>query len=191
MRGTARARGFVNADEPESQDICFVADNDYRRFLAGYAGDRLAAVGQGKIVDEEGRLMGRHNGYVNYTIGQRRGLGIAHEEPLFVKALDPTANRVTVAPRPALFSTSCTVGDLNWLVDPPTQPQRVYARIRYNSPGAPARLIPAGETVQLAYDEPQLAITVGQSAVFYDGEVLLGGGVIRPSNGSASGPGQQ
>jgi len=179
VRQAARDHGLVTAEVPESQEICFVADNDYRRFLREYANSQLAEVGEGEIVDETGQVVGQHPGYVYFTIGQRRGLGIAHREPLYVKSLDPAANRITVAPRSALLASVCEVDSLNWLVDPPAAPVRIHARVRYNSPGAPARLIPAENTLSLEFEEPQLAITPGQSAVFYDGDVVMGGGVIR------------
>ncbi len=178
VRQVARDQGLVAAEVPESQEICFVADNDYRRFLREYANGQLAEVGEGEIVDEAGQVVGRHPGYVNFTVGQRRGLGIAHYEPLYVKSLDPAANRIIVAPRSALLASVCEVDRLNWLVDPPAVPVQVQARIRYNSPGSPARLIPAENTLRLEFEKPQLAITPGQSAVFYDGDVLMGGGVI-------------
>ena len=184
VRQAARDHGLATAEAPESQEICFVTDNDYRRFLNEYANGRLAEIGEGEIVDETGRLVGRHSGYVYFTIGQRRGLGIAHREPLYVKSLDPAGNRITVAPRSALLGSVCEVGNLNWLVDPPANPLHVHARVRYNSTGAPARLIPAGGTLRLEFEEPQLAITPGQSAVFYDGDVLMGGGVIRGEIGA-------
>ncbi|UCH62710.1 MAG: tRNA 2-thiouridine(34) synthase MnmA [Fidelibacterota bacterium] len=184
VRQMARDQGLVTADVPESQEICFVADNDYRRFLREYTNGQLAKVGEGEIVDETGQVIGQHPGYAYFTIGQRRGLGIAHHEPLYVKSLDPAANRITVAPRSALLASACEVGSLNWLVDPPAAPVQIHAQVRYNSPGAPARLIPAKDTLRLEFEKPQLAITPGQSAVFYDGEVLMGGGVILRENGA-------
>ncbi len=180
VRQTAREHHLATAEAPDSQDICFVADGDYRRFLRENAPDRLAAVGIGEIVNEEGLVVGNHNGYPDFTLGQRRGLGLSNPEPLYVKALDPVQNRITVAPRAALFKTHCQVGQLNWLVESPSSEIQVMGRVRYNGSGAPARLIPNGATtVRLEFDEPQLAITPGQSAVFYDDQVLLGGGVIQ------------
>ncbi len=184
VREVAREHDLPTARTPESQDIRFVPDDDYRRFLSEYANGRLANIGEGEIVDEKGAVIGRHPGYAFYTIGQRRGLGIAHSEPLYVRELDPAANRITVAPQPALMSTICEVHQLNWLVNPPAGPVPVHAWVRYNSAGAPARLIPLGNAIRLEFQEPQLAITPGQSAVFYDGKVLLGGGIIRREGAS-------
>ncbi|MEE9162066.1 MAG: aminomethyltransferase beta-barrel domain-containing protein, partial [Candidatus Neomarinimicrobiota bacterium] len=180
VRQTARDHHLATAEAPDSQEICFVADGDYRRFLRENAADRLAAVGSGEIVNEEGSVVGNHDGYPDFTLGQRRGLGLSNPEPLYVKALDPAENRITVAPRAALFGRHCHVGQLNWLVEPPSSAIQVVGRVRYNGSGAPARLVPNGaSTVHLEFDEPQLAITPGQSAVFYDGQVLMGGGVIQ------------
>jgi len=184
VRRTAREHRLATAETPESQEICFVPDDDYRRFLQEHANGHLAQVGAGEIVDEAGQVVGTHPGYAYFTVGQRRGLGlpgqgIAHSQPLYVKALDPAANRITVAHQDALLGSACEVEQINWLVDTPTTPRRVQARLRYNSPGAPARLIPQGDTVRLELEEPQLAITPGQSAVFYDGEIVMGGGIIR------------
>lgn len=178
VRTEARDHSLATANVPESQDICFVPDNDYRRFLDENARDQLAEVGAGEIVDEGGRVMGGHPGYPFFTIGQRKGLGIAHPAPLYVKSLDPETNQVTVATRSALLGDTCEVNRVNWLVDPPTAPVQIHARIRYNSAGAPARLIPTADTFRLEFEQPQLAITVGQSAAFYDDDILMGGGVI-------------
>lgn len=180
VRREAARHNLPTADVAESQDICFVTDNDYPRFLEQVGGDQVASIGAGDIVDEGGQQLGRHPGYTHFTVGQRRRLGIAHSEPLYVKEIKPESNRIVVAPKTALFGQACLVGNLNWLVDqPPASSIQVTARLRYNSTGSPARLIPNGETVRLEFDQPQLAITAGQSAVFYDGQGVLGGGVIR------------
>lgn len=179
VRRIAGEHHLASARTPESQDICFVPDNNYRRFLQENCGARLAEIGPGNLVDETGQVLGRHPGYPFFTIGQRRGLGIAHEEPLYVKAIDPSANTVTVAPKSAMLERCCEVDQLNWLVTPPAAACPVQAAIRYNSPGSPAQLIPQGQILRLEFDEPQLAITPGQSAVFYDGDILMGGGIIK------------
>ena len=178
VRALANEAGLATANVPESQDICFVTDNNYRRFLSEHASEQMAGVGPGSILDEAGTEIGTHPGYVNYTVGQRRGLGLASPEPLYVKELDREQNTVTVAPQAALWGSQCQVQELNWLVDPPGDPVTVHARVRYNSTGAAARLNFEDDTVELHFEEPQLAITAGQSATFYEGDVLLGGGVI-------------
>jgi tRNA-specific 2-thiouridylase len=178
VRQTAREHNLVTAAVAESQEVCFVVDNDYRRFLGEYAPDRLSGVGEGEILSEEGEVLGKHPGHTYFTVGQRRRIGLANQEPLYVKEIDPEANRITVAPRPSLFGTACEVEQINWLVDPPAEPVNVHARVRYNSAGAAARLTPEGRSVRLEFEIPQLAITPGQSAVFYGGDVVLGGGII-------------
>jgi tRNA-specific 2-thiouridylase len=178
VRHEARKRCLTNANAPESQEICFIADNDYRRFLREAANGRTSEVSEGDIVDQEGNVLGKHAGHPFFTVGQRRGLGIAYKEPLYVKSINADTNQLTVAPHSSLFSSSCEIKSVNWLVDPPTAQLQVHARVRYNSQGALAQLNPKQSGARLEFEQPQLAITPGQSAVFYDGEVLLGGGVI-------------
>ena len=178
VRRLAEENGLATAHVPDSQDICFVADGDYRRFLQEQAGPQLEQIGSGDILDEAGVVLGAHPGYAHYTVGQRRGLGLSSPEPLYVKALDPAHNTITVAAQQSLYGSRCEVRNLNWLCDPPEGTLQVQARIRYNSSGAAAELSLNGEQAILTFTEPQLAITAGQSAVFYDGDVLLGGGVI-------------
>ncbi len=182
VRQVAREHDLATAHAPDSQDICFVADHDYRRFLRQQAPDRLADVGAGEIVNEAGEVLGTHPGYPYFTLGQRRGLGLSGPEPRYVNALDADTNRITVGSRAALLSSRCTVEQVNWLVEPPAAPVDIDGRVRYNGTGTLARLIPtSGATAQLEFAEPQLAITPGQSAVFYAGEVVLGGGIIQSS----------
>lgn len=182
VRALARKHNLITAQIPESQDICFVADGDYNRFLSEQAGNRMMNIGEGVIVDEGGRTVGRHPGYTHYTIGQRRGLGIAHPEPLYVKELDPATNRIVVGERDSIYKTDCLVSQLNWLVDKPIDGMQIHARIRYNSPGTTATIRHEGDNIQLHFDEPQSAITLGQSAVLYDGDILMGGGIISKVN---------
>lgn len=179
VRQIARTNKLVTADTSESQEICFVADNHYPRFLKSRSNGQFKDPGNGEIVDEDGNVIGTHRGYPFYTVGQRRGLGIAHSEPLYVKELNPSTNQIKAAPRSSLFNRVCLVEQVNWLVDKPSEPVRVQARIRYNSSGSPAKLTPEQDHVRIEFEEPQLAITPGQSAVFYDAEVVLGGGIIK------------
>jgi tRNA-specific 2-thiouridylase len=178
VRQMARNNKLITAEASESQEICFIADNNYARFLKSQGNGRLPDLENGEIVDESGKVIGSHRGYPFYTIGQRRGLGIAHTEPLYVKELNPGANQIRVAPQASLYSTLCFIENLNWLVDEPSEPVQVHARIRYNSAGASARLTPEGNRFRLEFREPQLAITPGQSAVFYDSDIVMGGGII-------------
>jgi tRNA-specific 2-thiouridylase len=166
------------AAKPESQDLCLVeANGSMQAFL-----DKYITPQKGDIVDLSGRVLGQHEGVHHYTIGQRKGLGIAHSEPLYVVALDARNNRVIVGDRAATLATECTVQRVNWVsITAPTSPIRAGVQIRYRSPAVPASIIPLEQNrVRVVFDEPQSSITPGQAAVWYDGEVLLGGGIIEP-----------
>jgi tRNA-specific 2-thiouridylase len=181
IRDMARRFGLPLAEKPESQDICFVPDRDYGRFVAARAGGDGAALQPGPIVDAEGREVGTHQGVARYTIGQRRGLGISHAEPLYVVGLDAATATVRVGPRAALAARGLVADSTNWISIPDLDgPRRVSAQIRYRHRAAPACVRPQGAgQVEVQFEEPQDAVTPGQSVVFYDGDVLLGGGVIR------------
>ena len=163
-------------DKAESQDICFIEDDSYADFVA-----RVAGVGgrEGPITDEEGRVLGRHRGIARYTVGQRRGLGVAAGERMYVKSVDAATNTVVLARRPALEASTFTATRVNWLLEPESEIVRATAAVRFRDPGAPATLRRVDErTWEVAFDAPRRAIAPGQSAAFYDGDVLLGGGVI-------------
>ncbi len=164
------------ADKPESQDICFVEDGSYADLVAG-----ASDVGgeTGPIVDERGNVLGEHAGIARYTVGQRRGLGVAGGTRLYVKEIDAAANTVVLAEGPALVSSRFRVGDVNWLLPPDGDEIRATVMVRYRDPGAAATLRRLAEaTWAVTFDEPRRAIAPGQSAAFYDGDALLGGGVI-------------
>ncbi|MEO5349553.1 MAG: tRNA 2-thiouridine(34) synthase MnmA [Magnetococcus sp. YQC-3] len=170
--------GLHLARKGESQDLCFVPDGDNAAFLAR---EGAALFRPGPIVDLAGRLLGRHAGLGGYTIGQRRGLGIAAAHPLYVVAIETAGNRLVVGPEEALWQQRLRVGEINWLGDSPlTAPQRIQARIRYAAEPQPGLLQPlGGGEADLLFDAPQRAIAPGQAAVFYEGERVLGGGWIR------------
>ena len=184
-RRIAAEFGLTTADKPESQDLCLVESNgSMRAFL-----DKYIAPQKGDIVDKSGRVLGQHDGVHHYTIGQRKGLGIAAPEPLYVIELDAGANRVIVGDRQLAVESDCNVQKVNWVsVAPPIAPIRASVQIRYRSQPVPATIIPvesseadekaSGTRVKVIFDEPQLSITPGQAAVWYDGDVLLGGGII-------------
>ena len=184
-RKIAAEFGLTTADKPESQDLCLVESNgSMRAFL-----DKYIAPQKGDIVDKSGQVLGQHEGVHHYTIGQRKGLGIAAPEPLYVIELDAPGNRVIVGDRQLAVESECTVQKVNWVsVAAPTAPIRAFVQIRYRSQPVPATIIPvesspaeskpSGTRVKLIFDEPQLSITPGQAAVWYDGDVLLGGGII-------------
>ncbi|MBN1868855.1 tRNA 2-thiouridine(34) synthase MnmA [Candidatus Sumerlaeota bacterium] len=181
-RAIAERHGFVNARREESQEICFVPDNDYRAFVASRLGDAQVDL-EGPIVDLEGRVLGRHDGIHRFTIGQRRGIGIGAASPLYVVALRPESRTVVVGPPEALLAGGLETGPLNWVSIPePRGEIRVRAKVRYRSPSAPALLTPLepDQGVRIVFDSPQRAITPGQTAVFYDeaDTLVLGGGTI-------------
>lgn len=175
-RRVAAEFGLHTADKPESQDLCLVeANGSMQAFL-----DKYITPHKGDIVDRSGRVLGQHEGVHHYTIGQRKGLGIAHSEPLYVIALDAKNNRVIVGEREETLSGECTVQRVNWVsIAAPTAPIRAEVQIRYRSQAVPATVIPLeGDRVRIVFDTAQPSITPGQAAVWYEGEVLLGGGVI-------------
>jgi tRNA-specific 2-thiouridylase len=175
-RRIAAQFGLKTADKPDSQDLCLIeAHGTMRSFLDKYI-DRK----EGDIVDLDGKVLGKHNGIHHYTIGQRKGLGIAATEPLYVVKLDPAMNRVVVGNRANAGSVECTVGRMNWVSIPePSNPIQTQVQVRYQATPVVASIIPLGESrVKLTFNEPQFAITPGQAAVLYDGDVLLGGGII-------------
>src|SRR5438309_1069430 len=179
VRGAARQLGLVTAEKPESQEICFVPDDDYRGFLRRRD---PAMFLPGAIVDAEtGATIGTHGGLPNYTIGQRKGLGLATSRPLYVVDLDPARNAVLVGAAGALEQERLTADQANFIAcDPPREPRRVAAKIRHNHAAALATiraLEPA--RVEVVFDQPQRAVTPGQSVVFYDGDCVIGGGVIQ------------
>jgi len=175
-RRIAAEFGLHTADKPESQDLCLVeANGSMRAFL-----DKYITPQTGNIVDKSGNVLGQHEGVHHYTIGQRKGLGIAHSEPLYVLELDAGRNRVVVGDRSEAQDPDCTVNRVNWVsIEPPTTPIHAEVQIRYRSAAVPAMVIPIENSrVRIIFDDPQFSITPGQAAVWYDGEVLLGGGII-------------
>ena len=177
LRVMAEERGFVNANRPDSQDICFVPDGDYLAFLQEKQGLRCA---EGKFVDEAGNVLGTHRGIAAYTIGQRKGLGIAFGEPRFVVSKNAAANTVTLGRSEALFSKQLIAENANWIaVEKLTEAVRVTARTRYHQKEANATVEPYGENgFRVLFDEPQRAITSGQAVVLYQGDTVFGGGTI-------------
>ena len=173
----AEEQGFVNAHKRESQDICFVPDGDYARVIEANTGIRPEP---GEFVDTAGNVIGQHRGIIHYTVGQRRGLGISIGKSAYVVAIDPVRNRVVIGDNADLFSDTVRVRDVNWIAGkPPAASVRCSAKIRYRHPELPAVLRFLDETTaELKFETPQRAVTAGQAAVFYDGDVVLGGGTI-------------
>ncbi len=179
VRRIAEEQGFRNAEKKESQDICFVPDGDYAGMICRY---RNREYPEGDIVDRDGNVLGRHKGLIHYTIGQRRGLGVPADRRIYVTRLDPEKNQVVLSDESDLFHKEVHLRDFHWITGPvPTGEVRCKAKIRYRHKEQPAVLLPGeeGKEAVLIFDEPQRAATPGQSAVFYDGEYVLGGGIIR------------
>lgn len=177
VRQMAETHGFVNAKKHDSQDICFVPEGKYGDFMEHYAGKTYPA---GEFVDTEGRVLGEHKGIIRYTIGQRKGLGLALPAPLYVCRKDMKENKVVLSPEAGLYSRELMAADFNWIsCEKPERTLRVMARTRYNAKEAAAEVsqLPDGN-VKIVFDEPQRAITVGQAVVLYDGDVVVGGGTI-------------
>lgn len=174
---------LCTAEKPESQDLCLIESHgSMRSFL-----DKYLAPKPGDIVDQSGRVLGQHQGVHHYTIGQRRGLGIAAAQPLYVVGIDVGKNQVVVGERDSVHDPDCRVHRVNWVsIEPPSAPIRAEVQVRYRSPAVPATVIPLdgdaiASRVKIVFDEPQFGITPGQAAVWYDGEMLIGGGILEPS----------
>ena len=176
-RRLAETHGLVNAEKRDSQDICFIPDGDYAGFIRRRAGKTYPA---GDILDQSGRIVGRHRGLVRYTIGQRRGLGVAAGARVYVIGKDSAHNSLLVGPAGALERQELLASDFNWLSIPtPDVPIRASVRTRYHQPEADASAYPLpGGQVRIVFDRPQRAITPGQAVVLYQGELVLGGGTI-------------
>ena len=176
-REIAEQLGFCNARKHDSQDICFVPNGDYVKFMEQYTGKQYPA---GAFLDLEGQTVGRHCGAVRYTLGQRKGLGLAMGEPVYVCGKNMAANTVTVGPENALYSSMLLAEDMNWISIPQLkQPMRVKAKTRYRQAEQWAAVYPEQHgRVRLEFDVPQRAVTVGQAVVLYDGDVVVGGGTI-------------
>lgn len=176
-RKIAEDNGLVNAKKHDSQDICFVPDGDYGKFIEEHCHRKFEP---GDFVTEDGVVLGHHKGIIRYTIGQRKGLGLALPHPLYVCRKDIDKNQVVLAPNERLYRDTLEAGELNFVSgEYPRGSFRCCAKIRYKQKEAPARVIPvASDRVRVVFDEPQRGITPGQAVVFYEGDVVLGGGRI-------------
>ncbi len=186
-RQIANQYELKTAEKPESQDLCLVeANGSMQAFL-----DKYITGKKGDIIDTNGQVLGQHNGIHHYTIGQRKGLGISAPNPLYVVGIDPGRNQVIVGDRESAVQTECTIKRVNWVsISPPNNPIRAQVQIRYRSPPQPVTVIPInppegaeidpkiGSGVKLIFDQPIFGITPGQAAVWYDGDLVLGGGII-------------
>ena len=177
VREIAEEHGFLNADKPDSQDICFVPDGDYAGYIRHATG---AEIQPGDFLDTAGNPIGRHRGLIHYTIGQRKGLGLSLGRPAYVVGKDAASNTVTIGAESDLYTDSFTVRELNWISIPAlTAPMQVTVKTRYSQTEVPCRIEPMEDgTCRAVFEAPQRAVTAGQSAVFYDGDTVVGGGII-------------
>ena len=177
IREIARENDLKVANKPDSEDICFVPDGNYKKFLETNSGIKPK---KGNIVNSKGEILGKHTGLYNYTIGQRKGLGISYKVPLFVLGFNKAKNEVIVGEEKELYKKEITVSYINLLLfDKIEETMEVDVKTRYSSKVAKAKIEQDGENIKVTFDEPQRAITPGQSAVFYVGDIVLGGGKIK------------
>ena len=176
-RAIALEKDLINAEKPDSQDICFVPDGDYAGFIERYTQKTFP---KGNFIDKNGNVLGEHNGIIRYTIGQRKGLGIALGVPAYVVSKNVAENTVILGSNDDLFTDTVYGKEVNWVsIECPKEPLRVKAKVRYNQKEQPATIYPLeNNCVKLIFDSPQRAVTSGQAVVFYDGDILLGGGTI-------------
>ena len=179
IREIAKAHGFNSASRSDSQDICFIPDGDYVSFIERYSADRKG-FDKGHFIDLGGNVLGEHNGIVRYTVGQRKGLGIALGRPMFIANKSILDNTVTLCSDRELYQKELSASRINLLVDDTLEhPVRLEAKIRYRHTPAPATVVRTGEDkLMVVFDEPQRAIAAGQSLVLYDGDRVIGGGII-------------
>ena len=177
VRQIAKDNGFVNADKSESQDICFVQNGRYADFIREYTGSDYPG---GDFVDLNGNVLGRHKGIINYTVGQRKGLGISYAKPLYVVAVNPCNNTVVLGDNSDLFTRELTADNINLIsAERLEKPVHLKAKIRYKHEEQWATVTQTGDdTIKVVFDEPQRAITRGQAVVLYDGDIVVGGGTI-------------
>ena len=177
VREIAQKQGFINAQKQDSQDICFVPDGKYAQFIEAYRGKTFP---EGDFVDQDGNVLGRHQGIIRYTMGQRKGIGLALQKPMYVCGIDTQKNQVVLGEQESLFHSSLDAKEINLIsVERIVEPMRVKARVRYHQQEQWATVTqPTEDTLHLEFDEPQRAITKGQAVVMYDGDVVVGGGII-------------
>lgn len=175
IREIAEQNGFINARKKDSQDICFVPNGDYSRFIEEYRGKTYP---KGDFVDKQGNVLGTHNGLIRYTIGQRKGLNLALGHPVYVISKDIENNKVVIGSNDDLNTKSLKAIDFNWICEKPTDEIKCKAKTRYNMREVPCTVKCSGEEVVVTFDDPVRAVTSGQAVVLYDGDYVLGGGTI-------------
>ncbi len=178
VRELAEKYCFINARKHDSQDICFVRDGDYAKFIEDYTGEKFPV---GDFTDKNGNILGKHSGIIHYTVGQRKGLGIALGKPAYVCGINPQNNTVTLSDNDGLYSDTLTAKDINLIsCDKLDGAMKVLAKIRYRQPAQSATVYQLdSDTLKIVFDRPQRAIARGQSVVLYDGDTVVGGGIIQ------------
>jgi tRNA-specific 2-thiouridylase len=178
VRDLAEARGLVTARKHDSQDICFVQNGKYADFIERHTGKTYP---EGDFIDKDGHVLGRHRGIIHYTIGQRKGLGLALSEPMYVCAVHAEENTVVLGRESELYSRTLTAGDINLIAcSSMEQPLRLKAKVRYRQAEQWATVVQTDQdTLHVEFDQPQRAVTRGQAVVLYDGDTVVGGGTIR------------
>jgi len=177
IREMSRQAGIQTANKPDSQEICFIPDNDYAGFITRYRGAQDTA---GELVDTTGKVLGQHAGFQQFTIGQRKGLGVAFGEPRFVVRIEPETHRVVIGTKSDLGRSSLDANKLNWLVETPPTEVRCTAQIRYqHTPAACTATLTGDDQLHVEFDEPQMGVAPGQALVLYDADRVIGGGWIR------------
>lgn len=177
VRSIAEEHNFINANKPDSQDICFVQNGSYAEFIEQYTGKKYP---EGNFIDKDNNILGTHKGIIRYTVGQRKGLGLSLKAPMYVMSVDPEDNSVKLGSNEDLFSTTLIANRINLItMDKIEQPIRVKAKVRYRHTEQWATVTQIDDdTIKVVFDEPQRAITKGQAVVLYDGDIVVGGGTI-------------
>ena len=179
VRDYAINHDLETAKRDESQDLCFVLGDDYNQFLHEIIPEKMASISTGEIIDENNNVVGEHKGFTQYTIGQRKGIGLSFPEPRYVKTINPIDNTITVSKKESLYSTKCTAYNMNFFLDKLEFPIELKAKIRYNSKSSLATINKIKNELEIDFNKPQLAITSGQSIVFYKDDLLIGGAIIK------------
>lgn len=177
IRQVAEKNGFINARKKDSQDICFVPDGNYAKFIESYCNKKYE---KGSFIDKDGNILGEHNGIIRYTIGQRKGLNISLGHPAYVISKDIESNTVTLGSNEDLFTSELYADDFNWIINKPAKPVKCFAKTRYNMKEVACTALcdENSSKVKVVFDAPVRAVTSGQAVVLYDGDYVLGGGTI-------------
>ena len=179
VRSYAQEKELETANRDESQDLCFVLGDDYNQFLYEIIPEKMNNIKDGPIIDDDDNVVGRHSGFTKYTIGQRKGIGLSFPEPRYVKKINPINNTITISKKESLYSNKCKAYNMNFFLNNIKFPIKAETKIRYNSKPSLATINKIGDEIEVLFNDPQLAITGGQSIVFYKNDTLIGGAIIK------------